>query len=177
VNNAGFIDPHDLHQAKAQGIADVIEVNCVAPVTFTSLMLNKLKIRKSKSAIINMSSVCGGAPVKTTPLYSPTKALIRYFSLAMSLELEDKVDILVVCPGSVQTNFTLNRNRFDTCTPTQTVANALKCLGLEYKTSGWWFHEFWDEAGIFLWGINHEHVYAPSFDYSETIFGYKDYKK
>ena len=72
-----------------------------------------------------MSSTIGGSPAKIVPMYAPTKSFVRFFSDSLSLEIDKNIDILTVVPGSITTNFTLDRKFIDTCMPKTLVRNVL----------------------------------------------------
>jgi uncharacterized protein len=119
INNAGFIDPKPLENANPKVLESIISVNCTTLAQMTSFLYPQLsnvaeEFPNNRSLIINMASALGGAPMKITPLYSPTKAFVRFFTESLQLEASKNIDILNVCPGSVSTEFTLHRKWFDT---------------------------------------------------------------
>ena len=174
VNNAGFMDCHDLHKADEKGIIDILKVNWISMVLLTKIFQVKMKSRNNKSWIINMSSTIGGAPAKIVPMYSPTKGFVRFFTESLANETDKNIDYLVVTPGSITTEFTLNRKFIDTCMPNTLVRNVINSLGQTQKTSGWWLHEIWDEAQTGIWYFNHE-TYTFIMELFGRYFGYNTF--
>src|SRR5262249_4687769 len=60
-------------------------------------------------AIVNISSVAGKRGIPARSEYSASKFAVQGFSEALRAELEkDGIDVIVVCPGLTQTNFSKN---------------------------------------------------------------------
>lgn len=108
VNNAG-ISQRSLAKDTQFSVYDkVIEVDLLAPIALTQLMLGHFLEQKS-GAIIMMSSVAGkiGVPMRTA--YCAAKhGLIGYADALRSEVAGDGVKVLVVTPGSVRTNVSRN---------------------------------------------------------------------
>lgn len=108
VNNAG-ISQRSLAKDTQFSVYDkVIEVDLLAPIALTQLMLGHFLEKKSAS-IIMISSVAGkiGVPMRTA--YCAAKhGLIGYADALRSEVAGDGVKVLVVTPGSVRTNVSRN---------------------------------------------------------------------
>ena len=108
VNNAG-ISQRSLAKDTQFSVYDkVIEVDLLAPIALTQLMLNHFLEKKSGS-IIMISSVAGkiGVPMRTA--YCAAKhGLIGYADALRSEVAGDGLSVLVVTPGSVRTNVSVN---------------------------------------------------------------------
>ncbi len=108
VNNAG-ISQRSLAKDTQFSVYDkVIEVDLLAPIALTQLMLNHFLEKKSGS-IIMISSVAGkiGVPLRTA--YCAAKhGLIGYADALRSEVAGDGLSVLVVTPGSVRTNVSIN---------------------------------------------------------------------
>jgi short-subunit dehydrogenase len=176
INNAGFMDSFDLHEARAQGVCDIIEVHCIALAVFSKLFYERFRKREKKSAIINVSSLAGRTPTSLSPMYNPTKAFVRYFTEGIANETGKEVDYLIVSPGAVKTAFSLNRKANDTCEPSVTIKGVLTSLGQQLYTSGWWMHEFSEGALGFVWGTSHDLYSMMTVKFFETQ-GIYDMKK
>ncbi len=108
VNNAG-ISQRSLAKDTQFSVYDkVIEVDLLAPIALTQLMLNHFLEKKSGS-IIMISSIAGkiGVPMRTA--YCAAKhGLIGYADALRSEVAGDGLSVLVVTPGSVRTNVSVN---------------------------------------------------------------------
>lgn len=108
VNNAG-ISQRSLAKDTQFSVYDkVIEVDLLAPIALTQLMLDHFLARQS-GAIIMMSSVAGkvGVPMRTA--YCAAKhGLIGYADSLRSEVAGQGIKVLVVTPGSVRTNVSRN---------------------------------------------------------------------
>jgi 17beta-estradiol 17-dehydrogenase / very-long-chain 3-oxoacyl-CoA reductase len=78
----------------------------------TSELINSLKSRKGKSAIINLSSFAGENAQPYITLYSSTKAMNTFFSEALSLE-HPEIDILSVRPMFVESPLSRQKKGFN----------------------------------------------------------------
>jgi short-subunit dehydrogenase len=85
-----------------------MEVNFFGLTETTRAFLPILK-KGNKPAIVNISSVAGKRGIPARSEYSASKFAVQGFSEAIRAELaKDGVDVLVVCPGLTQTNFSQN---------------------------------------------------------------------
>ncbi len=108
VNNAGISQRSLAKNTKFSVYDKVIEVDLLAPIALTQLMLGHFLEKKSGS-IIMISSVAGkiGVPMRTA--YCAAKhGLIGYADALRGEVAGDGVHILVVTPGSVRTNVSIN---------------------------------------------------------------------
>jgi short-subunit dehydrogenase len=63
----------------------------------------------NKPAIVNISSIAGKRGIPARSEYSASKFAVQGFSEALRAELaKDGIDVIVVCPGLTQTNFSQN---------------------------------------------------------------------
>lgn len=108
INNAG-ISQRSLAKDTSFTVYDkVMNVDLLAPIALTQLMLDHFLNRKS-GAIVMMSSVAGkvGVPMRTA--YCAAKhGLIGYADALRSEIAGEGVNVLVVTPGSVRTNVSRN---------------------------------------------------------------------
>lgn len=108
VNNAGISQRSLAKDTQFSVYNKVIEVDLLAPIALTQLMLDHFLEKKSGS-IIMISSVAGkvGVPMRTA--YCAAKhGLIGYADALRSEVAGDGVKVLVVTPGSVRTNVSRN---------------------------------------------------------------------
>jgi len=106
VNNAGLGCFGDFKGSQAKEIQELIQVNIVALVELTHLLLQSEQIA-SNGHIINVSSVYAYCPVPKQALYAASKAFVQSFSLALAEELAYQgLAVSAVCPGTtVNTRF------------------------------------------------------------------------
>src|SRR6267378_3401048 len=63
----------------------------------------------NRPAIVNISSIAGKRGIPARSEYSASKFAVQGFSEALRAEVaKDGVDVIVVCPGLTQTNFSHN---------------------------------------------------------------------
>ncbi len=108
VNNAGIGATGHFAEANQERLRKIFEVNVFGLTETTRAFLPMLKKGKTP-AIVNISSVAGIRGIPARSDYSASKFAIEGFSMALRNELsKDGVDVLVVCPGLTQTNFSHN---------------------------------------------------------------------
>src|SRR6202011_4408155 len=74
----------------------------------TRLFLPLLR-KGQKPAVVNISSFAGKRGIPARSEYSASKFAVQGFSEALRAELaKDNIDVLVICPGLTQTNFSQN---------------------------------------------------------------------
>ncbi|RME29119.1 MAG: SDR family NAD(P)-dependent oxidoreductase [Deltaproteobacteria bacterium] len=108
VNNAGVVIAGPFRDARRQDIDFQLEVNLMAPVRLTKLLLPLL--RKSDAAhIVNVASGAGLAAPAGLCAYSASKFGLVGFSEALRAELaEEGIGVSVVCPAFVKTAIVRN---------------------------------------------------------------------
>lgn len=104
INNAGIGAPRALVKLSPEFIDRLLDVDLVAPVHLTRLVLPGMLERKH-GAIISIASVAGQLAVE--PLYSAAKFGVRGFSLGLRRQLRGSgVSVSVVSPGFIRTPMT-----------------------------------------------------------------------
>ena len=107
VNNAGIGSGKALAQADIATIQRTLDVNLVAPILLTRLVLPGMLERKH-GRIISVASVA--AHVATEPMYSATKFGVRGFTVSLNRQLRGSgVTASVVSPGYIRTPLTAGR--------------------------------------------------------------------
>ncbi len=105
VNNAGVGAMGLFEDAEPTRVRRVMEVNFFALVEMTRLALPLLKLG-TNAMIVNVSSILGHRGVPHSSEYSASKFAVQGFSEAIRAELTaQKVDVLVVSPGTTETEF------------------------------------------------------------------------
>ena len=110
INNAGIQQEVDI--AKLEDIRKVreeVEINFVAPVHLSALLISHLKT-KSLSAIINISSGLAFTPLASVPIYCATKAALHSLSLSLRYQLsKTNVKVFEIPPPIVDTELDKGR--------------------------------------------------------------------
>ena len=140
VNNAGFGYAGRFDRLETGRLRDMIQVNCVAPVVLTSLILPGMRARR-RGAVVITGSVAGRQPMPLHSVYSATKSFDLLFGEALWVELRDAgIDVLVLEPGSTQTEFqeVAGELAHPGEAPERVVAVAFEALGRQPSVvSGW----------------------------------------
>lgn len=103
MNVAGSIRPSAVQDLPPEHVHEQIDVN-VKGVIFGTQAAARIMIRQGGGHIINISSLCGLAPIPGVAVYSASKYAVRGFSLAAAQELRPRgVYVTVVCPDAVET--------------------------------------------------------------------------
>lgn len=124
INNAGFGDCGYFSKTNLEKEIAMINTNIVAYHTLTKLYLQDMK-EQNKGTILNVASIAGFMPGPLMATYYATKNYVVRLSEAIREELrreKSKVQISILCPGPVDTNFNKVAN----------VEFALKGLSSEY---------------------------------------------
>ena len=108
VNNAGIGATGHFADCSSERLRKIMEVNFFGLTETTRVMLPLLK-RGNRPAIVNISSIAGKRGIPARSEYSASKFAVQGFSEALRAELaKDGIDVLVICPGLTQTNFSHN---------------------------------------------------------------------
>ena len=108
VNNAGIGATGHLVDAGPDRLRKIMEVNFFGLTETTRAFLPVLR-QGNKPAIVNISSIAGKRGIPARSEYSASKFAVQGFSEALRAEVaKDGIDVLIVCPGLTQTNFSKN---------------------------------------------------------------------
>ena len=148
INNAGIYSVGEiLHELPSETIVNMVMTNCLAHALITKVFLQQLALRKSRSAIINTSSLAAALPVAYMTLYSASKAFHDFLSRGISYE-HPNLDILSVKPGPVSTRLNNYQKPGQECVSVEEyVRTTLNKLGRVTHTCGHWRHSM---LGFFL---------------------------
>lgn len=104
INNAGIFDFDTVCDLTPERLSLYLDLHCRA-VTQICRAFIPLMIARGSGRILNMSSMSCWMPVPGLAMYAATKAYIRTFSRALSLELHGTgVTLTVACPGGIATD-------------------------------------------------------------------------
>jgi short-subunit dehydrogenase len=102
VNNAGTDHPEFFADADFGRIERMVDLNLVALMAMTQLVLPEM-IERHSGHIVNIASVAGLAAVPYAAVYSATKHAVIGFSQSIRYEVaEHGVGVSVVCPSFVR---------------------------------------------------------------------------
>jgi short-subunit dehydrogenase len=108
VNNAGIGATGHFAEVSPERLRKIMEVNFFGLTETTRAFLPLLK-QGNRPAIVNVSSIAGKRGIPARSEYSASKFAVQGFSEALRAELaKDDIDVLVICPGLTQTNFSQN---------------------------------------------------------------------
>jgi short-subunit dehydrogenase len=108
VNNAGIGATGHFADVNPDRLRKIMEVNFFGLTETTRIFLPLLR-QGVRPAIVNISSIAGKRGIPARSEYSASKFAVQGFSEALRAELDaDGIDVLVVCPGLTQTNFSQN---------------------------------------------------------------------
>ena len=107
INNAGFGDCGNFTKTSLEKDIRMIKTNITAYHILTKLYLTDMK-EKNSGKILNVASIAGFMPGPLMATYYATKNYVVRLSEAIREELKkehSKVQISILCPGPVETNF------------------------------------------------------------------------
>jgi short-subunit dehydrogenase len=108
VNNAGIGATGHFAEVSPERLRAIMEVNFFGLTETTRACLPLLKQGRTP-AIVNISSIAGKRGIPARSEYSASKFAVQGFSESLRAELaKDGIDVVVVCPGLTQTNFSKN---------------------------------------------------------------------
>jgi short-subunit dehydrogenase len=109
VSNAGFGMKGEHAANDPRAMADMLLVNCHAPLQLSHGFIPRLRAR-GRGGLVLTSSVEGliGCPYSTA--YSATKALVKALGEGLWAELEPEgIDVLTLCPGATESEAAANQ--------------------------------------------------------------------
>jgi len=108
INNAGIGATGHFVEVGSERLRRIMEVNFFGLTETTRAFLPLLR-QGNRPAIVNISSIAGKRGLPARSEYSASKFAVEGFSEALRTELaKDGIDVIVVCPGLTQTNFSQN---------------------------------------------------------------------
>jgi 17beta-estradiol 17-dehydrogenase / very-long-chain 3-oxoacyl-CoA reductase len=150
VNNAGMAIYDFFKDVKPEFWKDMVNINCTSYAMLTRALINKLLEREQRSAIINVASISSLSPICYQGAYPATKRFVRFFTYGLHDNYKEKIDILGVNPGLVETKMIKGTQATSSeggvSTPEQTVRNTLRDLGYDIETAGYLPHEIQGHA-------------------------------
>jgi 3-oxoacyl-[acyl-carrier protein] reductase len=116
VNNAAVGQDHLLAHMRPELIRQIVEINVVAPILLTRLVVKRMLLQGS-GRIVNISSICGSRGFPGLSVYSATKGAMEAFARSLARELGAR-GILVnsLAPGFFDSEMSsvLSQDQLDT---------------------------------------------------------------
>jgi len=104
VNNAGFGLKGAFTELSVERQAEMVRVNCIAPLELAHLALRHMRGRGG--GIVNVASIAGYQPIPMMATYAASKAFVITLSEALAEEARaDGVRVVTLNPGPVKTEF------------------------------------------------------------------------
>jgi len=105
INNAGFAIYRTFEQEEPEEVERLMNVNFCGAIRVTKAFLDGMVERRS-GHIVNMASIAGVLPLTPCAVYGAAKHGMVGWSRCLMPELARfGIDISVICPGRVETNF------------------------------------------------------------------------
>lgn len=115
VNNAGLaLGLNPIHQGVVDDWERMIDTN-IKGLLYVTRIVSPGMVERRSGHIINLSSIAGKEVYTNGNVYCATKHAVDALSKAMRLDLVDYgIKVTQVCPGAVQTEFSIVRFKGDT---------------------------------------------------------------
>ncbi|HEY1859171.1 MAG TPA: SDR family oxidoreductase [Gemmataceae bacterium] len=108
INNAGIGATGHFAEGNPDHLRAIMEVNFFGTTEMTRICLPLLE-KGRHPAIVNVSSIAGKRGIPARSEYSASKFAVQGWSEALRAEMvRFGIDVIVVCPGLTQTNFSRN---------------------------------------------------------------------
>ena len=108
VNNAGIGATGHFAEVSPERLRQIMEVNFFGLAETTRAFLPLLR-QGNKPAVVNISSIAGKRGIPARSEYSASKFAVQGLSEALRAEFARfGIDVIVICPGLTQTNFSKN---------------------------------------------------------------------
>jgi len=105
INNAGFAIYRTVEQEEWSEVERLMSVNFAGPIRVTKAFLGGMVQRRS-GHIVNIASIAGALPLTPCAVYGAAKHGMMGWSKCLAPEVARfGIDVTVVCPGRVETNF------------------------------------------------------------------------
>lgn len=128
VNNAGVMMYEALGATRDLTDAETtIVTNILGPIQLTDALVDHLAAQDG-AAIVNVTSGLAFVPLPKAPTYSATKAAIHSYSVALRIQLMDKVEVIELVPPAVRTDLTPGQSTRESYMPLGDFADEVMAL-------------------------------------------------
>ena len=141
VNNAGAGCAGRFDRRDPGALDQLVQLNCAAPLALASQLLPPMRER-GRGAMVVVGSVAGRLPLALHAVYAATKAFDLFLGEALYVEMKEHgVDVLVVEPGSTETEFqeVAGESPHPGESPDRVVEISLRALGQQPSVIVGWF--------------------------------------
>lgn len=120
----------------------IVNCNIMSVMRMVELVLPKME-RRGRGVVINLSSYSASYPMPLLSIYNASKIFVDFLSRALQFEYADKgITIQSVLPAYVSTKMSkIRRTSLMVPSPKTYVQHALKTVGIESRTYGYWAHK------------------------------------
>uniref|UniRef100_A0A0N4ZFF3 Hydroxysteroid 17-beta dehydrogenase 12 n=1 Tax=Parastrongyloides trichosuri TaxID=131310 RepID=A0A0N4ZFF3_PARTI len=167
VNNVGlsYEYPDILHKIEGglQRVADITIINTLPPTLLTAAILPQMVSRKG-GIVINIGSFAGWNQMPMWAVYSATKKYVGFLTGILQKEYANSgILFQSVSPMMVATNMSkVKKTSFFTPSPTDFVKSAIKTIGNDSDTTGYFSHQLQAE----IMGL------LPEFLFTYSVFNF-----
>ncbi|WP_394346441.1 SDR family NAD(P)-dependent oxidoreductase [Haloarcula amylovorans] len=105
VNNVGVGTYGPFAESDLDAERTQLRLNVVLPVELTRLFLDERRDADGTPKVLNVGSVAGFQPGPNLAGYYASKAYVNSFTESIAEELRGQVDVTLLCPGPVETEF------------------------------------------------------------------------
>lgn len=125
-----------------QQFESIVNCNIISMTRMIEMVLPKMEAQR-RGVIINMSSYSASYPMPLLSVYAASKVYVDFLSRALHMEYKSKgITIQSVLPAYVSTNMSkIRRTSLMVPSPDVYVDHALRTVGLESRTYGYWPHK------------------------------------
>jgi len=142
INNVGVMNMGNFDDQTVTEIKDTLDINVLPATMLSKKVLPAFLKRKTKSAIINVSSICGLGSMAGNTTYCASKAYLNFFTESIAYELKGRVDIECLMPGVTATKLAgAHGKSASAISPEDVVKGAFRDLGHDAMTGGVFSHD------------------------------------
>lgn len=128
VNNAGIMSNEDASAKRDLDDAEATVItNILGPIRLIDALIGHLTAQPD-SAIVNVTSGLAFVPFPKAPTYSATKAAMHSYTVALRVQLKDKVEVIELAPPAVRTELTPGQSTRETYMPLDEFADEVMTL-------------------------------------------------
>lgn len=146
VNNVGISYVYPEYFTKIPDsktlINNIVNCNLFSVMRLVELVLPKME-RRRRGVIINLSSYSASYPMPLLSMYASSKIFVDFLSRGLQFEYGSKgITVQSVLPAYVTTKMSkIRRSSLMVPTPKTFVKHALRTVGVESRTYGYWTHK------------------------------------
>ncbi len=155
IANAGQGYAGDFESMATADIDRLMQVNLLAPVQLTRLLLPEM-VRQNQGALVYITSIAGRTGVKGEAVYAAAKAGLDTFAESLRFETPGGVNVGVLVPGVVATDFFSRRGQpYQRSRPRPVTADVIAsaCLRMIRTGAAEVYRPSWLRAPVAIRGV------------------------